>query len=436
MAGAAFLWRLLSWPPAATVDAWAYAAWGQALARGERPLFELGATTPKPLAALIGTAASPLPPERAFAVAVALAAAGLVAALFAAAFREGGAVAAAVAVVALALGAQLPAFVALGYVDVVVAALVMAGVALRGYWRIGALVLAGLLRPEAWILAAIAGFTESAGSRARRMGGAVVAGAAAPALWILGDLVLTGDPLGSLHWHSNRLGAYSDESIAWPSIPGELWAALGNAGGTFVVLGGLVGLALYYLRTRRSGAVDWLPLGVVLVWPLLIALQVGYGANMHARYLLPVVAVLAMGCGLLAAAFLTSSDWRPKFAAVAAAAGVLAFAALSADPGLERSTARNEAIAATRPAIESAHACGRVGVTRISAIRGLLPQLAASTRRSLTRFGVYRPDRGFAAVLDYSPRRPRADPPLPPWPRYVTALGPFAVVEGCSVRPD
>jgi hypothetical protein len=433
-AGAASLWRLLSWPSAATVDAWAYAAWGQALARAERPLFELGATTPKPLAAVLGTLVAPLPPERAFPVVVALAAAVLAAALFAAAFREGGAVAACVAVVALGFGVRLPAHVAFGLVDVVVAALVMAGVALRGPWRIGAFVLAGLLRPEAWVLAAIAGFTETAGSLARRAGVAVAAGAAGPVLWLLSDLVLTGDPLASLHWHFDRLGARGGEGLAWVDVPGELWTRLGSAGGTVVVIGGLLGLGVHYVRARRGGNVDWMPLAVILVWPLLIALQAGYGTNMRTRYLLPVAAVLALGCGLLVAALLTSKRPWATWGAVAVAAGALVVVALSADipEGMQESIARNEAVAATRPTLESVQDCGRVGVTRSSAFRGLIPQLAASSRRSLKEYGIYRRDGEFAAVLHFAPRFSSAEPPLPPWPRQASPLGPLAVAPGCD----
>lgn len=433
-AGAALLWRLLSWPAAATVDAWAYAAWGQALARGDDPFFELGATTPKPLAALLGTVAAPLPPERAFPVVVALAAAVLAAALFAAAYREAGAVAAAVSVVALAFGARLPAYIAFGFVDVVVAALVLAGIALRGHWRTGAFVLAGLLRPEAWVLAAIAGFTATAGSLTRRIGVALAAGAAAPVLWILGDLVVTGDPLASLHWHFDRLNARGRAGTAWPDVPIELWKSLGTAGGTLVVVGGLVGLALYYFRAGRAGAVDWLPLAVVLVWPPLIGLQVGFDANLRARYLLPVAAVLALGCGLLAGTLLARLGTRGTWAAVAVAAGVLVLVAVSADvpQAMQASIARNDAIAATRPALESVRACGRVGVTRPSAQRGLIPQLAASSRRSPNEFGIYPEDGRFAGVLHFSRRTSAANPLLPPWPRRATPLGPLAVAPGCE----
>src|SRR5919108_1899812 len=114
--GVAFLTRSLAWPSAATVDAWAYAAWGQALARAERPLFDLGATTPKPLAAALGLLVAPLPPARAFPVVVALALAVLAGALFGAAYRREGTVAAGAAVAAFVFGAHVRAALVFAYV--------------------------------------------------------------------------------------------------------------------------------------------------------------------------------------------------------------------------------------------------------------------------------------------------------------------------------
>ncbi|MGH2452013.1 MAG: hypothetical protein ACRDGE_12250 [Candidatus Limnocylindria bacterium] len=426
---------MLTWQPAATVDAWAYAAWGQALARGERPLFDLGATTPKPLAALLGALASPLPADRALAVVVALALGTLAASLFAAAYREGGAFAAAFAVVALALGARLDTAVAFAYIDGVVAALVVAGVALRGRPRIGALVLAGLLRPEAWLVAGIAGFTETAGSLTRRAGAALASGLAAPVLWMLGDLVLIGDPLGSLHWHSERLGARRDPTnVSWADVGAEYWAALTTEGGAVIVLAGMVGLGLHYVRARRGGSADVVPIAVGVVWSLLPALQFRYGANLQARYLLPLVAVLALGCGLLAAALVPSRlRGRSAWPAVVVAAGVLALVVVSMDlrRSMLREMARNDAIIATRPAVESVLSCGRLGTTRRTARRGVIPQLAASSRRSLHEFGIYRGGRRFAGVLHFTPRRRPAEPPLPSWTLHETPLGPLAVAPAC-----
>jgi len=434
LGGAAFLWRTLAWRPAATVDAWAYAAWGQALARGERPLFDLGATTPKPLAALLGALVVPLPPERGWAVVVALALGLLAASLFAAAYREGGAVAAAVAVVVLAAGARLNVIAAFAYIDAVVAAFVLAGVALRGRLRIGALVLAGLLRPEAWALAAVAGFSESVGTLRRRTGGALLAGMVAPALWILSDLVLIRDPLGTLHWPSARHRVQGIENVSWTDVLGDFWSALNNEGGAVLALAGVLGLGLHYIRAKRRGSLDPLPLAVAVVWSVLLALETHYGRGLNSRYLLPLVGVLALGCGLLAARFLPSrllvhSPWP----AVAVAVGALVFVTISGgmNAGMPREMARNAAIAATRPAVESVLSCGRLGVTPRTAVRGVIPQLAASSRHSLYEFGIYRRGERFAGVLHFTQRRRPANPVLPPWPRYDTALGPLAVARGC-----
>ena len=430
---ATFLWRTLVWQPAVRVDGWAYAAWGQALARGERPLFDLGATTPKPLAALLGFLVVPLPPERAFAVVAALALAALAASLFAVAYRAGGTIAAAISVVALLVGARLNVVLAFGYIDAVVSALILVGIALRGRLRVAALVLAGLLRPEAWVLAAVAGFSETAGPLRRRAGGALVAGVIAPALWILSDVALIRDPLGTLHWASYRRGELAVVNVPWTEVPGEFWSALTEEVSAVVAIAGVLGLALHFLRTRRGLAADPLPVAVVVVWPLLLVLETHYG-GLNPRYLFPVVPLLALGCGLLAAQLLRSLlRMRSPWPGVAVAAGALVIATISMGigPGVPEQMARNAAIAETRPAVESVLSCGRLGVTRRIAARDVIPQLAASSRGSMYEFGIYRHGRRFAAVLHRTRRLRPADPALPPWPRYDTPLGPLAVAPAC-----
>ena len=403
LGGAAFLWRVLTWESAVSPDAWAYTAWGQAVARGERPLVELGATTPKPLGTFLGLLVVPLPPDRGFAVVVALGLGALAAFLFAAAYREGGAVAAAVAVVALAVGAQLDVALAFAYVDVVTSALIVAGIAFRGRLRIAALVVAGLLRPEAWALAAFAGFTETAGSWRRRGAGALVAGAAAPILWSLGDLVLTGDPLGTLHWQAERYAKAGVGTMPWAHVPGELWDGLTREGGAVLAIAGFLGLVVHYVRGRRSGPADPLPLAVVVGWSLLLAFEIRIRApSLNARYLLPVVAVLALGCGLLVAAIVPSrlrvgSPWPA--AAVAAGALVVAVAFMGLGSTVPREMARNEALVTSRPLVESVLACGRLGVSGGRRALTTIPKLAASSRRSLHDFGLYPGGGPFAGVL-------------------------------------
>jgi hypothetical protein len=434
-AGAVFLWRTLAWQPAATVDPWAYASWGQALARAERPLFELGATTPKPLAALLGAFVAPLPAERAFAVVVVLAAAVLVGALFAAAFRTEGTLAAVASVVILVIALPLGQILSFAYVDAVVAALVMLGVALRGPWRLAALILAGLLRPEAWLLAGAAGLMDTGGSFRRRVLAGAIAGVTAPLLWIVSDVVLTGDPLGTLHWQSDRIRQQGIGDLPWSEVPSELWSGLTGPSGVVLVIVGFVGLGWHYLRTRGTDAADALPLAVALLWPLALALESPEAGGLIPRYFLPVIPVLALGCGLLAAILVpvrVRVAWPVSVLSLAAAILVIVVVFLDAPPGAPSQVTRNEAVIGARPILEPVLSCGRLGTTRRTAARGVIPQLAASTRRSLSEFGVYRPGGRFAGVLDFSLRSRPPSPSLPPWPRRSIPLGTLAIAPDCA----
>src|SRR6516165_8159249 len=57
---AILFWRALSWAPSERGDAWEYTAWGQALSRGERPVYGHAMTTPKPLGFAVGLLVSPM----------------------------------------------------------------------------------------------------------------------------------------------------------------------------------------------------------------------------------------------------------------------------------------------------------------------------------------------------------------------------------------
>jgi hypothetical protein len=253
-------------------------------------------------------------------------------------------------------------------------------------------------------------------------------------LWILSDVALIGDPLGTLHWQSQRRRELGAGNVPWTDVPGDFWAALTKEASAVLVFAGLIGLALHYGRAGRRGVAESFPLSVVVVWPLLVFLETHYSGGVNPRYLLPVIPLLALGCGLLAASIFPS---RPRmqspWPAVAVATGALVFVTTwgGMGPGT-RQMAKNAAIAATRPAVESVLSCGRLGVTRRTAVRGVIPQLAASSRHSLYEFGIYRRGGHFAGVLHATHRKPQGDRVLPPWPRYDTALGPLAVAPWCA----
>ena len=101
---------------------------------------------------------------------------------------------------------DFPFLAARGYIDVPYLALILWAAALEAQRpkRGGAvwvlLTLAGLMRPEAWVLAGLYGLWMAWG---KPLGAWVRAGALvaiAPVVWALSDVVVTGDPLYSLHY--------------------------------------------------------------------------------------------------------------------------------------------------------------------------------------------------------------------------------------------
>ena len=95
---------------------------------------------------------------------------------------------------------------------------------------IGMLAVAGLLRPEAWLLAAyLAWIWRTLPRRAVRA--LVVAAASAPVIWLLADWVLAGDPLYSLT-RTQALAAHFDRPLgvgsAVSSVPSSLASLIGT----------------------------------------------------------------------------------------------------------------------------------------------------------------------------------------------------------------
>jgi len=435
------VWRVLAWPVATGYDAWAYTAWGQALARLERPLFELGATTPKPLATLLALPVVPLPPERAFPLVVAVFAGVLAGALFAAARREAGTVAGVGALAALAFGVRLEPILWFGHSDGITAALVVLGVALRGSPRVAVLVLAGLLRPEAWLLAGFAAAWEARGPLRRAAFG--LGALVLPALlWLFLDLVLAGDALATQNWREGREPV--DYGTLGPvELVGRLWDRLTEVAHPVAVLVGVLGLALHAWRSRGR---DPLPAVAVVLWIGALAVERELGIELNARYFLPAVALLALGCGLLAGT-LVSERLRDRFPwpAAAAAVAILALAAATMGFGPARlEAARANAVNEALPLLDTLLDCGILATTGTRQSTAVIPQLAASARESLQSFALYEPSGEYAGVLLFEAhrfesgrkarglRRQAERAELPPWPREETALGPLAVAPDCA----
>jgi hypothetical protein len=405
-----FLWRTLTWPAAASPDAWAYLSWAETLLHGDRLGYELTATAPKPLGSVLGMLVSPLPPDRAMGVVVALALGALVAALFSAAENQAGPAAGFVAVIVFLAAAQLPDILAFQLVDAVTAALVAVAFATRGQARVLALILAGLLRPEAWALAAVAGFGEA---KHRRVLAGAVAAAAAPALWLAYDAIVTGDPLASAHRTDELLGS----SQSWGGVLEALVDRITPLG--FV----LVALACLGFALRRN-ADSALPAATIVLWPLVFVLEAHRGLPVQSRYLLPPLVAVALGVGLLVPRLV------PRWVAAGAAiAAVLAFA-LTVDFGAERWAQRVREINATAPRIEPVLDCGTVAVAAVEPEDGAYTgALAAATGHSLQGFA-----RLPAAFPTGGALRPRGEDFTPPkgWHQRSTPLGALFVSPACG----
>ncbi|MEJ7781582.1 MAG: hypothetical protein WKF99_03365 [Solirubrobacteraceae bacterium] len=140
-----------------------------------------------------------------------------------------------------------------GYIDPAFLAMVVwAGVLemrrpRRGTLILVILALAGLLRPEAWLLGGlywlwVAWPRADAPSLGRRAAWVLLVGAA-PVIWATTDLVVTGDPLFSFTG-TTELAAELGRAKGIEAVPGALWAFLIDLNKFPVVIAGILGLGL------------------------------------------------------------------------------------------------------------------------------------------------------------------------------------------------
>ena len=206
------------------------------------------------------------------------------------------------------------------------------------------LLAAGLLRPEAWLLGAAWLAWTAWRRRGRPDAAQMLLIAAAPLLWALQDLLVTGDPLHSLHGTQElaaELGRPTALDTALATLPGYLRFALGDA----VFWTGLAGAA---------AALVWQPdrarLPVVLLGLGLAGFLVLGAADLPLliRYLLlpaELLALFAVGLALGWTALERGHRLRPWWMAAGAAASV---ALLASAPGQAERLANLRDITAPR----------------------------------------------------------------------------------------
>jgi hypothetical protein len=161
----------------------------------------------------------------------------------------------------------------------------------RGWPVLALLAVAGLLRPEAWLLTAAYALWLLTGVSSRREAALVIAAAAAaPLAWLAADLVVTGDPLFSLHG-TRELAASLDRPRSLASAlrlaPDYITSIVPPVVAWTGVLGALAALAALYERAL-------LPLAVTaLGFAAFLALGIA-GLPVLIRYLLVPTVLLSL----------------------------------------------------------------------------------------------------------------------------------------------
>lgn len=223
-----------------------------------------------------------------------------------------------------------------GYVDLPTIALIVWAAVLevrrprRGAAVLVLLGLAGLLRPEAWLLAGVywlwliagpEGLRPRLDARALRLG---LLAAAAPLIWALTDLLLTGDPLWSLHGTSD-LAADLGRPRGLDDVPSIMPRRLGEIMRLPELLAATIGFGLALAWFRRRAAVPAAIL--VLNGVAFLVLAVG-GLSLLGRYLFLAGAMLSVFAAIAALGWtaLDRDDPRRRTWMLGGAAILVAFA--------------------------------------------------------------------------------------------------------------
>ena len=224
-----------------------------------------------------------------------------------------------------------------GYVDIPYLALVVWAVALeaqrprRGTAVFALLAAAGLLRPEAWLLAGVYWLWLFGSSGWRRRGVWAAWALAAPLGWVLVDLAATGDPLFSL----NTTSASAEDlgrSVSPSEVPGAIPEFLAEVVKAPVLLAGAAGVLAALLVAPRRAA--W-P-GVLLLSGIVTFAAIGLaGLSAIERYLanaalgvLVFAAVAAAGWTMLERGTALRRAWMAAAAVAVAGVSVLTIGGL------------------------------------------------------------------------------------------------------------
>lgn len=227
---------------------------------------------------------------------------------------------------------------------------------------------AGLLRPEAWVLAGVYALLSLPGRPNLRRAGLLAMAAAPPLLWAAIDLAVTGDPLHSLNATSD-LADELNRSRGLAEVPVAFMTFVADVARPPVALAGLLGVGLAVAR------LGWRPLAVPLGLAgagLVTFVGTGLaGLSILPRYLTVPVIALCLFAGYAVAGFTTlpaGHRWRRRWRRAAAGAALLglaflvwklpSFTRLEQELAFVRGIHQDHAALLATPRVRAAAACG------------------------------------------------------------------------------
>lgn len=308
------------------------------------------------------------------------------------------------------------------YVDVPFLALVAWAAALevrgRRWWPMVLLVFAGLLRPEAWVLAGLLWLWRAFGGEQSRRELAGLAGlfVLAPVGWFLTDWIVTGDPLHSLTSTSELAEALGrDRGIV--KAPRVFVVSILDVARAPVALAGVVGAVL---AVRRFG---WRAMAVPLA--LLLAGVVTFfaaglaGLSLLPRYLTVPAVGLCLFAGYAVAGFTTlaaDDRWRDTWKRGAIVALVIggaffayklpSFTTLANELRFVDRTHEQLVDLLDDPKVREARACGPITFPTYRLVPDTRWVLDVGNDAVTTR-AITEPDRGVAIFIDRGEKKPR-----------------------------
>jgi hypothetical protein len=203
----------------------------------------------------------------------------------------------------------------IGYQDVPFAALVVGAVLLearhsrRGLPVLALLALAGLLRPEAWVLSGLYWLYLWPASTTRERVRSGVLVAAAPLIWAGTDWIVTGDPLHSLHGTA-ALAEEVDRRRDVEDVPRWTVQYFAFALREPLMLGIPIGLVFAWFHARRRAM---LPIAVVVAMVAVFAAGPLFGLPLIRRYVETPAVLLTLFYGLAVCGFALLPDGPSRY---------------------------------------------------------------------------------------------------------------------------